>query len=214
MTRNRLLAGGAALLLGSAGLLCVGTVPASAAPVIVPKNCGIYSGSPVPSGYNLIDLRAIGNFTAGTSGNDFVIGTDQADTIYTGFGSDIVCGRGEADFVDAGGDQDIVYGGPGGDTLYGGLEHDYIHGDGGDDTIHGDQSTGPSASDGPDILYGDEDDDTIYGDGGDDQLYGNLGADNLYGNDGTDVGEGGGTAKGTKVDYCDTVTTETCNGIP
>ena len=48
------------------------------------------------------------------------------------------------------------------------------------------------ASDGPDYLWGDDENDTIWGRGGGDHIYGLLGDDDILGADGRDVIDGGG----------------------
>ena len=60
------------------------------------------------------------NSFAGTSGNDLVFGTDEADTLSGAAGNDALYGEGGDDTLKGGSGQDFLVGGPGTDTLTGG----------------------------------------------------------------------------------------------
>lgn len=64
----------------------------------------------------------------GTTGNDYLTGTDFADII------DALAGD---DFISAGGGDDLIIGGEGNDNLDGGAGNDSIYGGNGDDTLIG-----------------------------------------------------------------------------
>jgi len=83
------------------------------------------------------DFAAAINVTT-NGGDDFVIGTNQSDSIFTGAGNDYLDGRGGDDSLSADeqfvAGNDIIYGGAGDDFLYGGLGNDELHGGRGFDT--------------------------------------------------------------------------------
>ena len=110
----------------------------------------------------------------GTSGDDIIVGTNGADTIYGYGGDDIICG---------GNQDDTIYGGDGNDTIYGGNGEDEIYGGEGNDTIYG--------GNGKDDLSGDDGADTIYGGNGSDTIDGGNGNDSLDGGNGNDDIDGG-----------------------
>lgn len=114
-------------------------------------------------------------------GNDFVVGTAFADSIYGNAGDDLLDGNGDADVIHGGAGNDVVLGGEG-STLYGGA---------GDDTIVGDDNPAALGANGT-VIYGgngisaaEDGDDDIFGSAGDDTIYGNGG------NDAIDAGQGG-----------------------
>jgi Ca2+-binding RTX toxin-like protein len=110
-----------------------------------------------------------GGVYAQVSENDFIVGTDNGETIDAGIGDDLVYA--------AGGD-DTVIGGGGHDTLAGGNGHDTIHGDDGADWLLGEA--------GNDKLFGGIGNDRLSGGDGDDELNGGRGADVMTGGDGHD----------------------------
>lgn len=78
---------------------------------------------------------------------------------------------------------DLIYGSDGNDSIradiYGNHPgNDIVYGGGGNDTISGDYSN--DASQGSDLIYGDDGNDFIWGGGGVDTLYGGIGNDTLY----------------------------------
>jgi Ca2+-binding RTX toxin-like protein len=115
----------------------------------------------------------------GTAGDDFIVGTPDADLIYAGDGNDGVLG--------ADGDDTLV-GGGGNDNLNGQKGSDVIDGGDGNDTIVGDEGV---AGAGDDRLSGGEGNDTISGNSGNDFLYGGGGFDQLKGGAGSDYVDGG-----------------------
>lgn len=106
----------------------------------------------------------------GTSGNDVLTGTEQADRIWGHAGNDV---------LDGGNGDDELYGGAGSDTVSGGTGNDQLTGDGGHDTLNG--------QGGNDIIEGGDGNDTLNGGSGDDRLYGGTGNDILNGGDGVDL---------------------------
>jgi VCBS repeat-containing protein len=150
-------------------------------------------------------------FTAirGTTGNDTLVGTTAADTMYGslgndsiqgGAGGDSLYGQGGDDTLDGGSENDFLYGGDGNDTLLGGAGADQLHGEAGNDTLEGmEGDDNLNGNDGGDILRGGFGGDTLNGGNGADLLEGgadndalNGGADNdtLLGQDGADTLKG------------------------
>ncbi|GAW35550.1 bifunctional hemolysin/adenylate cyclase precursor [Roseovarius sp. A-2] len=129
----------------------------------------------------------------GTSENDLIGGTDEADVIIGGDGHDtinaeggddvIVGGAGNDDINLAGGNH-VVLGGEGDDDVRSGTGDDLIYGNAGDDYLSGNH--------GSDTISGGDGADTLIGDGGDDTLQGSDGNDVLLGGAGQDVFDGGG----------------------
>lgn len=77
----------------------------------------------------------------GTSGDDFLIGGNNGDTLSGLGGRDYIYGEGGVDTLDGGAGMDIIYGGDGGDSLYGGGNdgggsRDIIYGEAGDDKLY------------------------------------------------------------------------------
>jgi Ca2+-binding RTX toxin-like protein len=70
---------------------------------------------------------------SGTTGNDVVAGTADADSLTGLNGNDRLWAHLGDDSVDAGGGGDIVYGAAGNDTLVGGIGADYLYGEAGSD---------------------------------------------------------------------------------
>lgn len=120
-----------------------------------------------------------------TNSDDFLFGTQGADTI---------SGLNGADTIYALGSDDVLNGGMQDDTLLGGTGNDDLDGGTGDDHLDGE--------DGDDVLVGGANDDTLIGGGEDDTLIGNTGFDHMSGGgeddsflwvngDGNDVNDGG-----------------------
>ncbi|NES30099.1 hemolysin [Micromonospora terminaliae] len=175
-TGRRLTPAVGTLVLAAAGLTGVAAPPASAAAVVVPADCGPYSGAPVPAGYSTQFVPAGGLYTSSNNnGREFIIGTTGRDVIVGSVNDDIICGRDGNDDIQANSGDDIVYGGAVGDSIWGDLGDDNLHGDGGADTIHGDRFIGPSALDGNDRVDGGSNDDHLFGDQGGDTLVGGPG---------------------------------------
>lgn len=163
------------LVLATAGLAGGAASPASAAVVVVPADCGPYSGAPVPAGYAPVEMMNNVYISNSTSGPEFIIGTTMSDVIVGSVNDDIICGRDGNDSIQANSGADTVYGGLIGDSIWGDLGNDNLHGDGGADTIHGDRFVGPSALDGNDRVDGGSNDDHLFGDQGADTLVGGPG---------------------------------------
>jgi len=135
-------------------------------------------------GANAIDLSGVtaAEFTNlqavyvfGGDGDDVIVASDFADTIYAGAGND---------FVNAGDGSNVVDGGFGDDTLAGGLSSDTLQGGPGRDFLFGNA--------GADWLDGGSGDDFLYGQGGSgDSLFGGTGRDYLAGGAGHDRLDGG-----------------------
>ena len=102
--------------------------------------------------------------------NDFIAGTDAADTLFGYGGRDLIAGGLGDDVLDGGEGDDTLLGGEGNDTLIGADGMDWLIGDAGNDT-----------------LLGGAGDDTLEGRAGDDRLEGGAGNDILKGGDGNDV---------------------------
>ena len=138
-----------------------------------------------------VDARNLGSgieISTG-AGDDRVIGTNAADTVYGEAGNDALFGG-------FGGAGSVMYGGIGDDLFYAGSSvNDTQYGGSGDDAMAGGV--------GNDVFYGGADNDTLRGfggfdsiDGGDDLLYGGDGADifdveDTFGTDTLYGGEGG-----------------------
>lgn len=99
-----------------------------------------------------------GLFTLG--GNDFIVGSSDADRISGDDGNDRLLG---------GGNSDTLFGGIENDLLNGGTGNDFLFGDSGNDTLQGGK--------GGDALNGGEGGDVLVGDAGQDTLTGGLGPD-------------------------------------
>jgi len=81
-----------------------------------------------PSYYNMI---------MGTAEDDFIIGTNLPDLIFTNGGDDIIIGNNGNDCIFAGEGNDIVFGNDGDDNITSGQGNDVIKGDSGNDTLKG-----------------------------------------------------------------------------
>ncbi|MEG5042118.1 MULTISPECIES: S8 family serine peptidase [unclassified Microcoleus] len=93
-------------------------------------------------------------------GNDFIIGSSDADRI---------SGDNDNDRILGGSNSDTLFGGADNDVLNGGVSSDILFGDAGSDTLQGGK--------GDDALNGDSGSDVLVGDGGKDMLTGGLGFD-------------------------------------
>ncbi len=113
----------------------------------------------------------------GTSGNDVLNGTPEADLIVGLGGNDTLDGGAGNDSVLGDGDDPYV---GGNDTLFGGIGDDRLEGWGGDDTLYG--------GDGDDDMNGDF---SFEFGGGNDQLFGGAGNDSIDGGRGIDLMVGG-----------------------
>lgn len=96
----------------------------------------------------------------GLGGNDFILGSSDADRLNGDEGNDRLLG---------GGNSDTLFGGVGNDLLNGGAGNDFLFGDSGSDTLQGGR--------GDDVLNGGGGSDVLVGDAGKDTLTGGLGAD-------------------------------------
>ena len=160
----------------------------------------------------ILDFRAAANDEAGPSGlivgttfDDTIVGTGDADEIIGHDGADTINGNGGNDILSGGLGIDTIKGNGGNDLIRGGDQADVLEGGGGVDTIYGDADAdiirgganadtlfGGAGSDtirgnsGNDIIRGEDDGDTLSGDGGRDVLYGGDGADTIRGNNGWD----------------------------
>jgi Ca2+-binding RTX toxin-like protein len=116
----------------------------------------------------------IGATVVGGEGDDTVLGTANADTLYGNDGDDS---------MSSGGGNDFIYGGAGDDNINTGSGRNYAYGEDGNDRLNG--------SGGVDKLYGQGGNDRLYGQGGDDFLDGGSNVDRLYGGIGNDTLNGG-----------------------
>ena len=125
---------------------------------------------------------SIENATGG-SGDDLIIGNEQANKLIGNGGNDSLFG---------GAGSDTLFGGAGTDTLKGGSGHDYLFGGTGNDTVIGDGGNdGLLGGFGNDTLRGATGSDVLYGESGNDGLFGGADRDILYGGLGNDVLSGG-----------------------
>ena len=136
-----------------------------------------------------------------TTGDDVILGTEQADTINALGGDDVICALGGNDEIDAGAGDDTVFGDAGNDDIAGGAGRDFLRGGDGDDAVDGgadnDRIFGDAGNDtlfgqdGRDILQGGIGDDDIEGGKRNDRISGNGGRDTLRGGNGKDRVDGG-----------------------
>ena len=116
----------------------------------------------------------------GTSRDDTVIGTDDANYIYGYEGNDSIDGGLGNDRLYGAQGNDSIFGNLGNDSLDGGTGTDILDGGADDDTLRGgDDNDLLFGSDGNDSLYGDRQDDTLSGGLGDDLLDGGLNSDTV-----------------------------------
>ncbi|AFY70166.1 hemolysin-type calcium-binding region [Thalassoporum mexicanum PCC 7367] len=77
----------------------------------------------------------------GTSTNDFIDGTNNADTVIANAGDDNARGFGGTDNINGNQGNDVINGNVGSDTLHGGRDNDTVFGGRGDDELWGDRNT-------------------------------------------------------------------------
>jgi Ca2+-binding RTX toxin-like protein len=122
----------------------------------------------------------------GGNGNDYQLGTVNADNMSGGNGCDLMVGGGGNDQMSGGegnnrlfgqdGD-DNLSGGSGNDLLDGGAGHDQMHANGGNNWLFGGSGNdNMSAGDGNDRMWGGSGSDTIHANGGNNRI--DAGADN------------------------------------
>lgn len=122
------------------------------------------------------------------TGDETIIGTNEADVLFGRDGNDTIFGNGGIDVLIGGAGDDQLYGGVEKDTLQGGDGNDILFGNAGENTLSG--------GDGDDIIYGGLQADTITGGNGDDVIYANGGGDVINSGTGLDIvwlGEGPAT---------------------
>ena len=131
----------------------------------------------------------------GGSGNDLMVGNDNANTLIGGRGNDVLLGNGGNDTLSGGTGNDRLEGGAGDDKLYGDDGNDMLLGGAGDDTLDG--------GSGDDVLDGGAGNDILIGDAGNDILLGGAGNDTLTGGTGADsfVWRAGDTGKDVIKDF-------------
>ncbi|MEG4231110.1 S8 family serine peptidase [Microcoleus sp. Pol11C3] len=88
-------------------------------------------------------------------GNDFIVGSSDADRISGDNGNDRILGGGNSDTLLGGADNDLLNGGVGADFLFGDAGSDTLQGGKGDDALNG--------GDGSDVLVDDGGKDTLTG---------------------------------------------------
>ncbi len=97
----------------------------------------------------------------GTAGDDRLVGSARANTIYAESGNDRVLGRGGGDALKGGDGRDEVFGGDGNDRVKGSAGMDEVSGGPGDDLVRGGTPARPN--DGArDVLDCGEGTDTVY----------------------------------------------------
>jgi Ca2+-binding RTX toxin-like protein len=125
-------------------------------------------------------------------GDDVVLGSIYADTIYAGGGVDRVEGDRGDDTIYGGGGNDLLLGDRGDDTLFGQDGNDFLMGFDGQDIILGGEGDDiVSGGDGVDLISGGTGNDELHGDDGGDAIWGDSGGDDIYGEDGNDTILGG-----------------------
>lgn len=102
-------------------------------------------------------------------GNDFVIGSIDAEIINGNQGEDSIQGGGGADLVLGGKDRDQISGDSGNDQVNGNIGEDIVFGGSGDDIVRGGKDA--------DLVSGEDGNDVVIGDFGIDVLAGGSGAD-------------------------------------
>ncbi len=137
----------------------------------------------------------------GSSGDDLIRGTDEADEIDGLAGNDLITGLAGNDTIMGGPGLDIIRGGADDDILVGGPDKDRLFGEAGDDQLNGggggDRLLGLAGNDtingnaGDDVLSGGRGNDLVFGQDGDDRLRGGRDSDTLIAGDGKDRLQGG-----------------------
>jgi len=129
------------------------------------------------------------------------LGNEQANILWSAYGSsdepnyaDVTLdGAGGDDLIIGGfGGDDVLFGGDGSDRVEGGDFADTLHGGAGDDELSGESSNFIGVGD--DTMFGDEGDDILDGGGGNDSIDGGDGIDVFYGGFGNDTLTGGAGA--------------------
>ncbi len=133
----------------------------------------------------------------GGDGNDQLFGGGGNDTIRGGLGDDLLNGQDGADSLLGNDGNDTIMGEDGNDVLVGGLAADSLVGGAGNDTLRGEAGNdflngnsgddSLAAGDGTDVVYGGSGNDTLDGGSSGDYLKGNSGNDKLLGDDGNDT---------------------------
>lgn len=157
------------------------------------------------NGNDILTGNAGDNGILGQVGNDQLFGGDGNDYLRADDGDDVLVGGAGDDQLDGGAGNDEILEGEGNDVIDGGEGSDWLsywYGNGvevnletgfanglGNDTIVNIENI--SASNGNDILTGNDGDNGILGQAGDDQLFGKGGNDYLRADDGNDVLDGG-----------------------
>jgi Ca2+-binding RTX toxin-like protein len=126
---------------------------------------------------------AITDGGGGTSGDDFIFGSAEADTLAGLAGHDSLNGNDGSDAIDGGSGSDVIDGGGDNDMIRAGSGDDTATGGAGDDSALG--------GSGDDVLAGADGNDLIIGGGGHDDISGGTGADTLTGSNGNDTAQGG-----------------------
>jgi Ca2+-binding RTX toxin-like protein len=150
----------------------------------------------IRGGGGVDDLDGSGGDDAlnGDDGDDLIAGATGSDRIDGGDGDDTVLGDPGADDLWGGPGNDLISGGSGDDFVFGGSGDDLLGGGSGEDVVFGEDSSGDSAGQGNDEIYGgaefsstDTGRNWLYGNGGADQMYGGSRADFMFGSDGDDT---------------------------
>ncbi|MCB1490236.1 MAG: M10 family metallopeptidase C-terminal domain-containing protein [Rhodobiaceae bacterium] len=135
------------------------------------------------SGDDLVIGSNQANTVWGNLGDDTIQGNGGSDTLYGSFGDDDLYGGEDSDYLYGGDDRDQLFGGNDWDVLEGGDGGDELHGENGGDLLRGgDGDDEASGGNDDDAILGDDGDDTLAGDNGDDVLIGGRGDDTVYGN--------------------------------
>lgn len=128
----------------------------------------------------------------GSSDNDVLVGTPEADCILAFGAQDQIYGGGGDDIISAGEGDDQVWGGDGNDVISAAGGQDILYGEAGDDVLSG--GTGDDqlyAGDGADLVFGGTGQDLLVCGGGPDRCFGEAGDDHLLGEAGDDLLVGG-----------------------
>lgn len=145
---------------------------------LIVKENGVTKASPYQSSLNSVVI----NFGAGNDKLYTNYGV-RGLTVNGGDGDDYLLGSWNADVIDAGNGHDYVHARPGNDRVFGRAGNDTMIGCLGNDSLHG--------ALGNDLISGAAGDDNLFGDGGNDSLYGVDGNDNIHGGDGYNIAMGG-----------------------
>ena len=133
------------------------------------------------------------NIIVGEDGpGDWLVGTENDDTIYGLGGNDLLSGRGGNDGLYGGSGADSAFGGNGDDVIVTENGEDYLDGGAGADDLYGGNNS--------DVLIGGNGADDLYGGAGNDLIAGGSGADNYYGGSGIDTASFAGATQGVDVE--------------